>query len=190
LSHTVVQLASGTAAQVAAYTGAAAEVVVNTSNNSLSVQDGSTAGGHVLIAALAFATMQQQPTNPTGTTNTSTGVMMGLGGVCTIPPGATGRVFFQVSGIVENTVTGYGAYAQIRYGTGTAPANGASPSGSNVGAETTFSAPAAGYAVPFCLQGIVTGLTPGTTYWVDLFLAAVTGGTASVQRLSVTAFEL
>ena len=36
----------------------------------------------------------------------------------------------------------------------------------------------------------VTGLTVGTAYWVDVGLAAITGGTASIATVSVSALEL
>ena len=45
---TQVQFRRGTTAQVAAFTGAAGEVVVDTSKNTMVVQDGSTAGGFAL----------------------------------------------------------------------------------------------------------------------------------------------
>ncbi|MBV9861877.1 MAG: hypothetical protein JO267_06990 [Alphaproteobacteria bacterium] len=45
MSHTQVQWGRGTTAQVAAYTGPQGEIVVNTDDYSLAVQDGATAGG-------------------------------------------------------------------------------------------------------------------------------------------------
>ena len=46
-----VQLRRGTAAQNNAFTGAAGEISVNTTNNSIRVHDGSTAGGHEVMKA-------------------------------------------------------------------------------------------------------------------------------------------
>ena len=46
-----VQFRRGTAAQNNSFTGAAGEVSVNTTNNSIRVHDGSTAGGHELMKA-------------------------------------------------------------------------------------------------------------------------------------------
>tara|TARA_B100001559_G_C16455722_1_gene601513 strand:- start:365 stop:619 length:255 start_codon:yes stop_codon:yes gene_type:complete len=46
-----VQFRRGTAAQNNSFTGAAGEVSVNTTNNSIRVHDGSTAGGHELMLA-------------------------------------------------------------------------------------------------------------------------------------------
>ena len=36
----------------------------------------------------------------------------------------------------------------------------------------------------------VTGLTLSTAYWLDVSLAAITGGTATVTGVSITAIEL
>jgi hypothetical protein len=49
MSHTQVQWARGTSAQVAAYAGPAGEVVVDTDDYSLAVQDGATAGGYARL---------------------------------------------------------------------------------------------------------------------------------------------
>jgi len=46
-----VQFRRGTAAQNNAFTGAAGELSVNTTNNSIRVHDGSTAGGHEVMKA-------------------------------------------------------------------------------------------------------------------------------------------
>jgi hypothetical protein len=48
VSHTQVQWARGTTAQVSAYAGPAGEVVLNTDDWSLQAQDGVTAGGYVI----------------------------------------------------------------------------------------------------------------------------------------------
>lgn len=46
---TRIKFRRGTTAQHAAFTGAAAEVTVNTSKNTLVVHDGSTQGGHEIL---------------------------------------------------------------------------------------------------------------------------------------------
>ena len=132
---------------------------------------------------------QTSPANPTGTANTTTGVMMGLAGAIT--PQATSRVKISISGDIFNaTAVGDGASAQIRWGTGTAPANGAAPAGTAVGAKVQYIAATTAQKTPFSLSAIVTGLAAGTAYWIDLALTALTGGTANVENLSITAFEL
>lgn len=56
MSHTQVQWGRGTTGQVATYTGPSGEIVVNTDDNSLHVQDGATAGGHRLAPGDAVQT--------------------------------------------------------------------------------------------------------------------------------------
>ena len=132
---------------------------------------------------------QTSPANPTGTANTTTGVMMGLAGAIT--PQATSRVKISISGDIFNaTAAGDGASAQIRWGTGTAPANGAAPVGTAAGAKVQYIAATTAQKTPFSLAAIVTGLAAGTAYWIDLALTALTAGTANVENLSITAFEL
>jgi NAD(P)-dependent dehydrogenase (short-subunit alcohol dehydrogenase family) len=82
-----------------------------------------------------------------------------------------------------------GAIGQLTYGTGTAPVNGAANTGTQVGNYAITGATAStGY--PFAISAIVSGLTPRTADWFDTNLAALTGGTASVQNLTCSALEL
>jgi hypothetical protein len=56
------QLRRGTAAQVAAFTGAVGELVVNTTNNNLVLQDGVTVGGWpVTLAAFVVGLPTSDP---------------------------------------------------------------------------------------------------------------------------------
>ena len=136
------------------------------------------------------ASLQASPSNPTGTTST-TGKMMGLGGVCTIKPASSGKVVISISGFINNNTAGDGAECGIHFGTGTAPVNGAAPAGSAIGNFIgVLGTPSGTFYAPFCVQALVTGLVVGTTYWIDLDLLAVTGGTASVVNLTVCAFEV
>jgi hypothetical protein len=57
LSHTQVQWARGTTAQVAAYTGSTGELVLNTDDWSLQAQDGVAAGGWVVRPRLNVRTV-------------------------------------------------------------------------------------------------------------------------------------
>jgi major tropism determinant Mtd-like protein len=57
LSHTQVQWARGTTAQVAAYTGPQGELVLNTDDWSLQAQDGVAAGGWVIRPRLNIRTV-------------------------------------------------------------------------------------------------------------------------------------
>lgn len=136
--------------------------------------------------------LQSSPTNPTGTTST-TGVMMGIAGAIT--PVVTGRVFIMISGTLNNTTGDAGAQVQLRTGTGAAPANGAALTGTTRGGPVKGQATSSGATTtplitPFSCNAIVTGLTVGTAIWIDVELAAITAGTATVTGLSLSAYEL
>ena len=110
--------------------------------------------------------------------------MMGLAG--TITPTNTGNVQITITGSITNGTGGDGANVQMRYGTSTAPTNGAAATGTALGTAVNFTNGAAiTQTVPFSLTAYATGLTPSTAYWLDLGLQATTGGTASYV---VTAF--
>jgi hypothetical protein len=80
-----------------------------------------------------------------------------------------------------------------RYGTGTAPVNGAAVSGTRfpaAAADLNIRNPGVGLAAPFALTALVS-LTAGTSYWFDLALATSNGADqALVQNLSVTLAEV
>lgn len=147
--------------------------------------------GTTLNATGGTATVfQATPSNPTGTTST-TGVMMGLAGALTISA-TRSKMMVIISGTVETSASNDGAKLQIRYGTGTAPINGAALTGTAAGAIPSVIIFANAPANPlfFSLNAAITGLTPGTAYWIDISLAAVTGGTALVKTPSISAFDL
>jgi len=127
------------------------------------------------------------PSNPTGTTNTG-GLMMGLAQLFT--PGFSTRIKIEIVGMMANSTINDGATVQIRYGTGSAPANAAALTGTAIGAAQTFTSLVAAGKSGFCLTAIVSGLTIATQYWIDVSLAAVTGGTATITNLTVTVHEV
>lgn len=138
------------------------------------------------------AATQSSPAAPTGTTDT-TGKMMGLAG--SITPTTTGRVVVAISGNLSNSTgaAGNGAQARMRYGTGSAPANGAALTGTTFGSafeSMVLERATASDPYPFCLVGLITGLTLNTAIWLDVQLAAISGGTATLGNLSITAFEV
>ncbi len=143
------------------------------------------------VLASNAAAAEAVPTNPAGTTSVSIQVMQGLAG--SITPGASGRVLFMASSDGFNTnAVGQGFVVQLRYGTGTAPGNGATATGTALGgavkgATAIVSSP---QQIPFALQSMVSSLTPGTTYWFDLGLSAIGGGTATIENISLTAIEM
>lgn len=140
-----------------------------------------------LQSFVARTTTQSQPSDPTGTMNT-TGLMMGLAG--SITPQFTGTILFIVSGEIANDTDANGAKVQLRFGTGAAPANGAALTGTTAGNIPEFTAAANDQNVPFSIQAVIAGLTLSTAYWLDVGLAAITGGTATIKNVSLTAVEL
>jgi hypothetical protein len=136
------------------------------------------------------ATLQASPSNPTGTTNT-TGVMMGLGGTCKLTPTYSTRVQIWFIGDIGSSAAADGGVFTAYYGTSTAPGNGVSVTGTAVNGPISSIAQSANAnpRIPFTSGGIITGLTPGTAYWFDLYLAANGGGTATALNLNCTAFE-
>ncbi len=132
---------------------------------------------------------QTTPSNPTGTTST-TGVMMGLAGAIT--PVSSGKILVIVSGTGQTSSSSGldGCRVQIRYGTGVAPANAASITGTASGALQTNNPNNNGIEQPFSLNGIVTGLSLGTAIWVDVSLAAINSGTSLLKSISISICEL
>ena len=132
-------------------------------------------------------TLTATPVDPTGTTST-TGVMMGLGQRLTLAN--TTRMFITINGQMSNNTLNDGATIQLRYGATATPAYGDALTGTQVGASQTFTALIAAQRNGFTITGIVTGLAVGTSYWIDAGLAAVTGGTATITGVTITAHEL
>ena len=114
--------------------------------------------------------------------------MTGLAG--SITPKATGNVQITVSGTVSSSAIGDGASIQISHGTGTAPANAATLTGTQDGVAVHYVAATVAGKAPFSLTAYVAGLTVGTAYWLDLAVAATTGGTATVADISIVAIEV
>ena len=128
-----------------------------------------------------------QVSNPTGTTN-ATGVMMGASSGVSVTPSQTGRLLILFSGDGAVSVAGSTFAAGVRYGTGTAPANGAALSGTECTYVSGTSA-TANAQVSFELSCVVAGLTVGTAYWIQPRLASISGGTANIYDLHFTVIE-
>lgn len=135
----------------------------------------------------SFAASQATPADPTGTTS-ALGVMMGL--AASITPDVTGRILVTVTGTILNaSAIGDGAAVQLRAGVGAAPANGDALTGTAYGGLVRYVASTTAGKVPFALSAVISGLTLSVTTWLDVSLAAITGGTAAVTDLSVAAME-
>lgn len=126
--------------------------------------------------------------NPAGTTSTSP-VMLGLG--VTATPATTGRFLVTMLGQASSTVAGDGVGFCLRFGTGSAPGNGAALIGTQIGPGPNNNnvVPPSGTTSPISQTSLVTGLTIGTTYWFDGCQKAITGGTASLLGVGLSVME-
>ncbi len=141
------------------------------------------------------AATQKQVAAPTAPASTSAYAMQGLAG--TITPLRSGKVLLTISGTATgSTVTaGDGLEWQLSYGTGAAPANADAVTGTQVGAVQENTNPAtvtaADVHTPFSISAVITGLTLGTAYWLDLAAKSIaTASSGGLANVSVTAVEL
>jgi hypothetical protein len=137
----------------------------------------------------AYASLQTTPATPP-TTASSGGVMAGLAGLIT--PSATGKIVVNIAGYMANNTANQAAFAQIRYGTGTAPTSGGGTTGTAIGSLLYRGGGGwtANATAPFTCVAIITGLSVGTQIWLDLSIGTLTSGTASYSNVCVTAFEI
>ena len=112
----------------------------------------------------------------TNQTVTSSATMAGLSLVFT--PTINARHYFNVDMTVDTTGAGV-ATAAIRYGTGTPPAPGSGLTGTAVSSSTTI---ASNQAVGLSLSGLITGIVPGTAYWLDLAVSSLSGGSVVITN--------
>jgi hypothetical protein len=135
----------------------------------------------------AIPSQDSAPANPVGTAS-GAGVMMGLAVLFT--PRRTGKLKITVTGTGANSVATDGFTIQLRTGTGGAPGNGVAAAGTVAGANLQGTSATAAALVPIALDRIVSGLTVGIQIWIDLLLAAITGGTATLTNLDVVVQEI
>jgi hypothetical protein len=140
------------------------------------------------------ASVFTNPSNPSAGTKSSSMVMAGLAHIAQstpIPlftPHLTGNVEITITGDVSTGRSTANVSIHCRYGPATsasvAPANGTAVRGTQVGASTTVlcGAAAASGNSQFIVMGKATGLTLGTSYYIDLGFN--TSGTSDEAHLS------
>jgi hypothetical protein len=139
-------------------------------------------------ATLSGALLQTTGVTPSGTTSTI-GVMVGLAGAFT--PLRTGILLISITGAMYNTLASGATTIQIRYGTGTAPANGAALTGTGVGSQVVGKTQGAADYKPFNAISLVTGLTKNQAIWIDLSQKTDNAsGTAGLNSVAIVAYEL
>lgn len=179
-----------TANQIAQWTNATTIQGVNLASLTLAGAGIAISGttSPTIALSLTNATLQASPANPTGTTSASA-VMMGLGSTCHLTPVYSTRVWLKFTGQVSNTSSAATSSYTAKFGTGTAPVNGAAATGTTIGSTIQQFITTGGTASLLDGGGIITGLTVGVAAWFDLQLAA-SAGTASIGSPSCSAFEL
>lgn len=132
------------------------------------------------------------PSDPGSTTSLNTPVMMGLGATCAYTPAGTGLVQVNITGLGATATAAVQFIIGPRFGTGTAPVNGAADTGTRFGTsgDQLIKVPSIGGKTSFGFTAQVQ-LVTGTAYWFDLALATNTSGdAASVSNISMTITEL
>ena len=134
-----------------------------------------THGNHNLVTPSSYST------------TSLTGVMLGAGVYMT---GLKSGIFRVIATLMpSNNTAGDGFAAQIRVGTGVAPAQGAALAGSPGGEQLSGTSPAANQPLPLTLIDIFSN-NVGTVLWVDLGVNALTGGTATFANVQILVEEL
>ena len=152
--------------------------------------------GSTAIKLTHGATGQTSVAAPTAPASTSAFAMQGLAGAIT--PASSGNILVLISGTIvdpSGTAAGNGIQFQASFGTGTAPVNAAALTGTQIGTVQKYTSPttvvAADVNVPFSMQAVVTGLTLGTTYWLDLAAESIAvASSMGLANISVSAIEL
>jgi hypothetical protein len=130
---------------------------------------------------------------PASTVSTTL-VMMGCGTTAAYTPASSGLVYVQVTGAVNIATSTTNVLIGPRYGTGTAPANGAAVTGTRFSwsADDGLRPGSTGANGGATLAlGDLLSLTPGVPYWFDVAIATQNGSdAASLVNLSFTFMEL
>lgn len=104
------------------------------------------------------------------------------------------RAVIVLDGTISNDTVDGVTVVQLVWGAGSPPIAGeqiTSTDGTMIGTSIPFSAPTADAFTPVTLTGLMDNMTPQTAYWVDAAIASQSGGgAASIQRVTITIFEL
>ena len=128
------------------------------------------------------------PANATGIATTA-GAMMGYGGTVSVTPASTARFLVTFCATSQTSGAGTG-YIQIRYGTGTAPVNGAALSGTTAGPVVSFTPTSASDRSSSCSTAVITGLNTGTAYWIDVGLRSTSAITSTLLNSVFSVVEV
>jgi hypothetical protein len=173
-TSSILTISSGTGAVIGTGTSIQVQKADTTHAGYLSSTDWNTFNGKQ--AALGYTPLRAgtasaylTPANPTALTSTSY-LMFGLGSTLSFTPTQSGIIRFSIKYVPGGVgTTGLNNF-KLAYGSGAAPANAAAATGTVVGGVDQGGAIASVNATPALNQRnvIVTGLTPGVTYWFDI----------------------
>lgn len=159
------------------------------SNNLSDVTNAATARANLGVPSQVVSGLNLNPTSTTNTADT----MMGMGGTIKITPAVSTRIKITIAcQLVSDHANGQ-VFSTIRYGTGTAPTNSTTPAtGTAASTRKVFLAGVANQAIPISITAVVTGLTVGTAYWIDMAIAAgnVAGAGAFLQAVDYIVEEI
>lgn len=179
--------ASGTVtAPAVAVTGATSGSVTIDTFNAVASGTVLVPNGPATLLSTAGTTNQVSGLVPSPLTST-TPVMLGLGSSFSFTPKYSTRAIIQMQGQAGGSVPAATLIYQLKFGTGTAPVSGAAATGTSVSGIVGFTAVSG--VSPACFGGVITGLTTGTAYWVDIAVQA-TSGNVNLQNASFYAVEI
>lgn len=165
--------------------GSVSSIAGNT--GAFTLTKGITNSTNAIGLSLTNSTFTSGPFSPSGTASTTL-VMQGLGLTCTITPSYSGRVWLDFKGIVFNSTATASTRVQAYFGTGVAPSNSAAVTGTAVGPLLPILSATANQSLAYSVGGIITGLTPGTAYWLDVAID-VTSGSGTTNSIFCNAME-
>ena len=123
--------------------------------------------------------VSRNPGNQTGTASTALQKMDGQAAAFT--PTTSGNVIVIYSFQSSNDTANDGGTATVVYGTGSAPANGASVTGTVTSIGGGKNVGNASQSNTITIIGVITGLTVNTAYWFDVQRIATGGGTFTLS---------
>jgi hypothetical protein len=152
----------------------------------------STAVKWILTTRVPSQKMSARSVKITSASNASATLLMyGLSSGGTVFTATSPKMLLTITCTLNNGTAGQGVVANGAYGTGTGPAQGAAAVGTTFGLQAIMYSAAANQSVGgLVIQDVVSSLTVGTTYWMDLQFAWVTGGTANVSNAIAIATEI
>ena len=149
---------------------------------------GAVAAGTGTAAKYGAAPLVSKPANPVG--NSTTSLLM-CGCAVAFTPSGAGITLVVITCGASNSAVGSNNTVGARFGTGTAPANGAAVTGTRIGssADPVVGDATTAFTDPVTFTDVLT-LVPGTTYWFDLCQASSAATTVTLLNLTFAIVEL